>query len=616
MATNIGIDLGTTHSLVAVVLGGRPRCLLDEQERALLPSVVRYEPGRVVVGQVALEEAPQHPDITFASIKRLMGQAPAAVATELARFRQPLVPGDDRVVRFEVGERRVTPVEISAEILRILKRRAEAALLGNVGGAVITVPAWFDDAQRQATRDAARLAGLEVLRLLNEPTAAAIAYGLERSDRGRFAVYDLGGGTFDISLLELTDGVFQVLATAGDTALGGDDFDAALGDLALGVVGVDRAHLSPGDLRTLAAAGRAAKHRLTTAEETVVEATLSTGPVRVPVTRGAFEAAIRPVVERTGASCLRALSDAGLGVKDLDGVVLVGGSTRVPLVRRFVAETFGVEPRCDLDPDQVVALGAAMQADLLGGQSQLADDLLLLDVLPLSLGMEVMGGVVERLIPRASTIPAHATGLFTTHVDGQTAVDIHVVQGERELVRDCRSLARFKLRGIPPLPAGLPRVQVDFLVDADGILRVTAREQHTGVEAGVDVTPSHGLDEAEVERMLEDAIDHAEDDVNERFLIETRVEAEGVLRNVRGALAEHADLLLEGEGDRIRKVMAELEEALPGTDRRRIRTLSRRLDWVTAPFAQRRIEHSLRTALAGQDAATVAERLGVGGAAS
>lgn len=614
MPVNIGIDLGTTHSLVAVVLGRTPRCLLDAEGQAILPSVVRYgADGSVVVGARALEEAHLHPESTFSSTKRLVGRSQSDVEDELSRFRQEVLPGDPRVVRFRAPGREagVTPVEISAEILKVLKRRAHDALLGDLGGAVITVPAWFDDAQRQATRDAARLAGLEVLRLLNEPTAAAIAYGLERSQRGRYAIYDLGGGTFDVSILELTDGVFQVLSTAGDTHLGGDDFDQAIARMALDASGFTPADLEPAELRLLAAAARRAKHVLTDEPQARVEVEARVGSIQAWIRRESFEEAIRPLVERTGQACLRALGDAGLSMKDLDGVVLVGGSTRVPSVRSFVARAFGRDPFCDLDPDQVVALGAGMQADLLGGQSDLAEDLLLLDVLPLSLGLEVMGGVVERLIPRASTIPAGATGMFTTHVDGQSAVDIHVVQGEREMVRDCRSLARFKLRGIPPMPAGLARIQVEFLVDADGILHVTAREQHTRVEASVQVTPSHGLTEEEMERMVEDAIDHAEEDVNERFLAETKVEAEGVLRNVRSALATDASLLLEGEEGRIRKVMAELEQALGGTDRRVLRTLSRRLDWVTAPFAQRRIERSLGVALAGLTADEVARNLGI-----
>lgn len=608
---NIGIDLGTTHSLVAAIMGGKARCMLDDDERALLPSAVRYAPDGALdsVGWEALSQATQAGGHTFTSIKRFMGRAPQDVAEEAALFRYALAD-DDRVIRFQVGDRQLTPVEISAEVLRRLSDRAEECLLGKPTGAVITVPAYFDDAQRQATRDAARLAGLEVLRLLNEPTAAAIAYGLQEGRDGvKVAVYDLGGGTFDISILELSDGVFQVLSTAGDTHLGGDDFDQALAAVLL-----QQAGLSDPDglnFRRAVRAAEQAKRALTDSESAVISVELGGQKVEAGIDRASFEALIRPIVDRTGAACRRALSDAGLQPGDIDEVVLVGGSTRVPLVRAYVASLFAQSPHTGLDPDRVVALGAAMQADILGGTSDLSDDLLLLDVIPLSLGLEVMGGVVERLIPRCSTIPASASQTFTTHVDGQTSVDIHILQGERELVQDNRSLGRFKLTGLPPLPAGLPRIKVEYMVDADGLLRVSAREEFTSTEASIEVQPSYGLSEDEIEQMLEDAIDNAESDVDERLLIEARVEAEQVLSALDKALTDDRDMLEGNESTVISQVVSALREAMSEADRKRISDLTHKLDEVSAPFAQRRIERDLTMALSGRDAEDVAGQLGM-----
>jgi molecular chaperone HscA len=472
---------------------------------------------------------------------------------------------------------------------------------------VITVPAYFDDAQRQATKDAARIAGLDVLRLLNEPTAAALAYGLQESVTGvRVAIYDLGGGTFDVSILELHDGVFQVMATSGDTRLGGDDFDQALATVLLRQAGIQDP--DGATFRSAVRAAESAKRELSRADDVIFAVELQGKTVEAQIDRASFERLIRPFVERTMESCRQALADAGVTVGEIDHVVLVGGSTRVPLVRRMVEDLFGKPPHTGLDPDQVVAIGAAIQADILSGSSELQEDVLLLDVIPLSLGIEVMGGVVERIIPRTSSIPATASQTFTTHVDNQSAVDIHVVQGERELVRDNRSLARFKL-GIPPLPAGLPRVKVTFLVDADGLLHVSAVEEHTGAQASIDVEPSYGLGEEEIESMLESAIDNAETDIDERLRIEAVVEAEQILAALDKALAADATLLAPGEGERLAAGSTALRAAMGERDRARIQALSKELDELSAPFAQRRIERDLNEALKGQRADAISERL-------
>jgi molecular chaperone HscA len=609
---NIGIDLGTTHSLVAVVLSGKARVLLDDDERALLPSAVRVRAdGRPeAIGYPALARATEPGGLTFTSFKRFMGRGAAEVAEDARRFRYPLVADAQGMVRFAVGEGQITPVELSSLVLRLLHARAEDCLMGRPGGAVITVPAWFDDGQRQATRDAAKVAGIELLRLLNEPTAAAIAYGLQNAQDGRkVAVYDLGGGTFDVSLLELSDGVFQVLATAGDTHLGGDDFDHALADHLLATAGLPR--VEGADWRRVVTAAEATKRALTAAEAATATFEVGGQSFEIGVERATFEQLIAPLVEQTGAAVRRALADAGLRPSDIDEVVLVGGSTRVPAVRAFVAALFGRRPHTELNPDEVVAVGAAIQADLLSGQSQISEDILLLDVLPLSLGLEMMGGVTERLLPRQSSIPAQATATFTTHVDDQTAVDLHVVQGERELAADNRSLARFKLR-IPPMPAGVPRVRVDFVVDADGLLKVSAAEEHTGVEAQIEVSASYGLSDEEVEQLLEDAIDHAEDDIDKRLLIEARVEGEQILHALRSALATDAAMAEPGELVAFTEAEAALAAALGGDDRRAIQAAGERVDRLTAPFAQRRIERDLAVAITGRMAAEVDAQLGAG----
>ncbi|MCY1080063.1 Fe-S protein assembly chaperone HscA [Archangium lansingense] len=589
----VGIDLGTTNSLVASVIQGKPRCLAaDEGESNLLPSVVHYgKDGGVVVGTRAKELAAEHPTDTIISVKRFMGRSPEDAETrKLGAYK---FASGAKVVRFEVaGGQPVTPIEVSGEILRALKRRAESHFSGRVEQAVITVPAYFDDAQRQATKDAGRLAGLEVLRLLNEPTAAALAYGLDKGSQGTYAVYDLGGGTFDISILKLVEGIFEVKSTGGDSALGGDDFDRAIAQRVLEAMG--QTSPAPTLVAEVLAASRKAKEALTDAPE--VE--LTVGSHRQTLKRSDFEEWIRPYIQKTGVVCRRALKDAGVAASELDGVILVGGATRVPAVRRFVAELFGREPLGDINPDQVVALGAAVLADLLTNVNR-QDDVLLLDVNPLSLGLETMGGLVEKLIPRNSTIPTAAAQVFTTFKDGQTGLDVHVLQGERELVEDCRSLARFTLSGIPPMPAGVARVEVRFQVDADGILAVTAKEQSTGATQSITVKPSHGLTDEEIENMLLDSIDHAEDDVQVRQLREQRVEAERVLTEAERQLGEHAALLADGERATIEAAMAKVREVAQGNDHHALKESIHALDEVCKPFVERVMNQALTKVVAG-----------------
>src|SRR5437588_10610604 len=587
----VGIDLGTTNSLVAIVLGdSKPRALAVDEGSTLLPSVVHYRPGggpgSVIVGAAARRLAADFPRDTIVSVKRFMGRSSADPETRrLSPYR--FADGQSGVVRFVVGEGRlVNPVEVSAEILRALRSRAEERLGIKVNQAVITVPAYFDDAQRQATKEAGRLAGLEVLRLLNEPTAAALAYGLDKRSQGTFAGYDLGGGTFDISILQLHEGGFEVKAVGGDSALGGDDFDRALAEILLG--GQDR---TPHKVREAIDAARQAKEDLTR-----VDVTDAMGR---RINRGQLEAAIRPLIEKTGGPVRRALKDAGVpGGKGLDGVILVGGSTRVPAVRSYVRELFGLEPLADIDPDEVVALGAAVQADLLTAESP-QHDVLLLDVTPLSLGLETIGGLVEKLILRNTTIPVRATQEFTTFADGQTGMDIHVVQGERELVQDNRSLARFRLSGIPALPAGLARVAVTFQVDADGILSVTAKEQLTGISQSITVKPSHGLTDEEIERMLLASIEHAEEDVQTRLLIDNRVEAQRILKATEKQLDSNGDLLSAQERRHIEAQMAAVRTAAQGGDHNAIHAEIEKLDGVSADFAKRVMDRGIERALKG-----------------
>ena len=597
----IGIDLGTTNSLVAYVKNDRPTAIEDCNQRALLPSAVHYgDRGEVVVGQDALLRAAEHPRETIVSVKRFMGRGADDPETRRLgpyAFTAPK-EGDANVVRFKVRDRLVTPVEVSAEILRALKRLAEDELR-SVGGAVITVPAYFDDAQRQATKDAGRLAGLDVLRLLNEPTAAALAYGLEKKQNGQFAVYDLGGGTFDVTILLLDDGVFQVKSTGGDSALGGDDMDRALAEEIFRLAKRDAASASPGEVRVVLDVARQVKHGLTDVVEVQVENPLGNEPASLVVTRARFEELVQALLERTGVACKRALRDAGTKPEDLDGVILVGGSTRVPAVRAYVAKMFGKEPLADIDPDEVVALGAALQANLLAGDGD-TDDVLLLDVTPLSLGIEVGGGVVDRILPRNTTTPAAARAKYTTQEDKQTGFEIHVVQGERELAADCRSLARFTLKGIPPMAAGMARLEVTFRVDADGLLSVHAKEDRTGIEQTVEVKPSYGLDDDTVEQMLIDAIDHGEEDLLARRLAEARLEAHRIGTSTKKSVEGDPELLVAGERERILAALTALDEAMTGSDPRKIQLRIDDLDASTKAFAERRMNRAIAQAIEGQ----------------
>jgi molecular chaperone HscA len=592
----VGIDLGTTHSLVAAVRHGVPECLPDEEGRVILPSAVRYLPGgRRHIGQEALTDAAVDPRNTIVSVKRFMGRGLADIAhREKLPYEFVDAPG---MVQIATVDGVKSPVEVSAEILATLRRRAADTFDDELFGAVITVPAYFDDAQRQATKDAAQFAGLNVLRLINEPTAAAIAYGLEHGAEGLYAVYDLGGGTFDISLLRLTKGVFEVVATGGDSALGGDDFDRLLADWALHQAGLETE--TPEDKRAVLVAARAAKEKLSSADHATLACPLSAGELSVRVTREQFEALSRELVGHTLSAVRKVLRDARADKGDVHGIVLVGGSTRMPMVRQAVAQYFDQAPLTDLNPDEVVALGAAIQAHALAGNTGVGD-LLLLDVIPLSLGLETMGGLVERIIPRNSTIPTARAQEFTTFKDGQTAMAIHVVQGERELVSDCRSLARFELRGIPPMVAGAARIRVTFQVDADGLLGVTAREETSGVQAAITVKPSYGLSDDDVARMLKESFGTAEADMKARSLRESRVEAERMLLATRFALAADAELLDDAERRVIDALMAEVETVREGDDHHTIDIAVEALAKGTEAFAARRMNRSIHDALAGR----------------
>ena len=594
----VGIDLGTTNSLVATVKNSETVVLADHEGRKLLPSVVRFLPdGSTAVGYEARRAVSEDAQNTIVSVKRFMGRSSAEL--KLNASLPYVFAENDGMLRVKTVAGDKSPVEISSEILKELKARAEESLGGELVGAVITVPAYFDDAQRQATKDAARLAGLNVLRLLNEPTAAALAYGLDEGAEGLYVIYDLGGGTFDVSVLRLTKGVFEVLATGGDSALGGDDFDHRIFCWAVSEANLSEI-LAPDDKSRLLVASRAVKEALSTAEEAAMNVTLSSGQtITLTLTRAKFKELTARLVQKTIDTLDFVMRDAKLDRKDIQGLVLVGGSTRMPVIREAVKSYLGFDPLDNINPDEVVAVGAAKQANLLAGNSA-GDDWLLLDVTPLSLGLETMGGLVEKIIPRNTPIPVAMAQDFTTFKDGQTAMAIHVVQGEREIVDACRSLARFELRGLPALVAGAARIRVTFSVDADGLLSVSARETQTGVEAHVTVKPSYGLTDEEIMRMLKDGTGNAQQDMHERALREEEVESRRLIESTVGALATDADLLTDQEQNNIRDLISRLLAAVESHELEAIKSLEKELTQATESFAERRMDRAIAQALSGK----------------
>ena len=597
----VGIDLGTTHSLVASVRNSVAECLPDAQGQVILPSAVRYldNDGRQI-GSDALRAQAEDPQNTLVSVKRFMGRGLKDIANADNLPYQFVDKPGMLAIQTRAGEK--SPVEVSAEILATLRFRAEDTFNDDLYGAVITVPAYFDDAQRQATKDAAQLAGLNVLRLINEPTAAAIAYGLDQSSEGVYAVYDLGGGTFDISILRLTRGVFEVLATGGDSALGGDDYDRALVEFVQSTTSCVVA--TPSDKAQVMVAARACKEALSQHDSVQFEVTLSSGSVACTVTRAQFEDACKPLTQRTLNAVRKALRDAGLQKQDIQGVVMVGGSTHMPHIQTAVADLLGCEPLTNLNPDEVVALGAAIQANQLAGNNS-NGELLLLDVIPLSLGIETMGGLVERIVPRNQTIPTAMAQDFTTYQDGQTALALHVVQGERDLVADCRSLARFELRGIPPMAAGAARIRVTFTVDADGLLSVAALEQHSGVQANITVKPSYGLSDDQIATMLQDSFKTAEQDIKTRALVEARVDADRMWLATQSALQADGDLLSKEERSHIESLMASTLEAKKLEDAAAVEAATEALAKGTEAFAAQRMNRGIQNALSGQHIETI-----------